>query len=343
MAARPFTLFRTKVEPGKRMPIDIPVARDAADSVVNLPVRVLHGRKPGPVLFVSAAVHGDEVSGVEVARRLIKKVRPSTLAGTLIVVPVVNAFGFVSNSRYLPDRRDLNRSFPGRVDGPLASRLAYLFRTEIMERADFGIDLHSAAMHRYNLPQVRVSNESPRALELARAFAPPVIMTSKLREGSMRQIAHEIGVEMLVFEAGEALRFDPMSTRIGVNGVLRTMKAMDMIHLKPAKRPPHPSLEASRSLWLRSPRGGIVSVRMESGKVVRQGQVLAYVRNPMGDEEMQVKSPFDGIVIGHTRLGVVNRGDALIHLAQLGESEGPIDPETEEWFSGVMLDEHEVV
>ncbi|WP_265569977.1 succinylglutamate desuccinylase/aspartoacylase family protein [Sphingomicrobium nitratireducens] len=343
MSAQPFTLFRTKVAPGKRTAIDIPVSRDAADSVVSLPVRVIHGRKEGPVLFVSAAVHGDEISGVEVARRLIRKVSPKSLSGTLIVVPVVNAFGFVANSRYLPDRRDLNRSFPGRVDGPLASRLAYLFRTEIMERADFGIDLHSAAMHRYNLPQVRVSNESPRALELARAFAPPVIMTSKLREGSMRAIAHEIGVEMLVFEAGEALRFDPMSTRIGVNGVLRTMQAMGMLALKRPKRSPHPTLEASRSMWLRAPRGGISSIRAESGRIVKAGQTLAIVRNPMGDEEFAVTSPVDGIVIGHSRLGVVNRGDALIHLAQIGEADTSLDPDTEEWFSGVMLDEHEVV
>lgn len=343
MAVAPFKLFRTEIKPGKRMEIDIPVSRDAADSVVSLPVRVLHGTKEGPVLFVSAAVHGDEISGVEIARRLLKKVSAKRLAGTLIVVPVVNAFGFVANSRYLPDRRDLNRSFPGRVDGPLASRLAYLFRTEIMERSHFGIDLHSAAMHRYNLPQIRVSDASPRALELARAFAPPIVMTSRLREGSMRAIAHELGVEMLVFEAGEALRFDPFSTRVGVNGVLRTMQAMGMITLKAPKRPPHPTLEAHRSLWLRAPRGGVSSVRAESGKLVKAGDTLAVVRNPVGDEEMMVRSPVDGIVIGHSRLGVVNRGDALIHLAQLGEAETLIDPETEEWFTGVMLDEHEVM
>ena len=343
MAATPFTLFRTKVEPGKRAAIDIPVSRDAADSVVSLPVRVIHGKKEGPVLFVSAAVHGDEISGVEVARRLIKKVRPSRLAGTLIVVPVVNAYGFVSGSRYLPDRRDLNRSFPGRVDGPLASRLAFLFRTEIMERSDFGIDLHSAAMHRYNLPQIRVTSESDRALELARAFAPPVIMTSKLRDGSMRQIAHELGVEMLVYEAGEALRFDRFSTRVGVNGVLRTMQAMGMITLDEPLRDPHPSLEASRSMWLRAPRGGISSIRRESGQIVTAGETLAVVRNAVGHEELSVKSPIDGIVIGHSRLGVVNRGDALIHLAQIGDTDTILDPETEEWFTGVMLDEHEVV
>ena len=343
MSAKPFTLFRTSVEPGKRANIDIPVSRDAADSVVSLPVRVIHGREQGPVLFVSAAVHGDEISGVEVARRLIRKVSPKRLSGTLIVVPVVNAYGFVSGSRYLPDRRDLNRSFPGRVDGPLASRLAYLFRTEIMERADFGIDLHSAAAHRYNLPQIRVSSESERALELARAFAPPVIMTSKLRDGSMRAVAHELGVEMLVFEAGEALRFDPFSTRVGLNGILRTMQAMGMLTLKKPKRNPHPTLEASRSMWLRAPRGGIASIRAESGKVVAQGTPLALVRNPVGDEEVIVKSPIDGIVIGHSRLGVVNRGDALIHIAQIGENETVLDPDTEEWFTGVMLDEHEVV
>ncbi|WP_260482582.1 succinylglutamate desuccinylase/aspartoacylase family protein [Sphingomicrobium flavum] len=341
MSASPFTIYGETIASGKRGVVNIPVSRDAADRWVYLPVRVIHGASPGPVLFVSAAVHGDEIIGVEIIRRLLKKISPSKLAGTLIAVPVVNAYGFVAHSRYLPDRRDLNRSFPGREEGSLAGRLAFLFRSEIVERADFGIDLHSAAVHRYNLPQIRVSRESERALELARAFAPPIIMASNLREGSLRAMALEKGVEMMLYEAGEALRFDPLSIRMGLNGILRVMAEMGMIELKRG-RDIAPSLEASRSIWLRAPRGGISDIRRPSGKIVFKGDLLAMVRNPLGNEEMPIRAPMDGLVIGHSRMGAVHRGDALLHVAQLGDGEG-LDPETEERLNGPMLDEHEVV
>ena len=342
MAMSPFQMLDTSVKAGTRAAIEMPIARDSAGRWVTMPIRVLHGTAPGPTLLVSAAIHGDEITGIDIIRRLLEKVNPRRIRGTLIAVPIVNPFGFVAGSRYLPDRRDLNRSFPGREDGSLASRIAYLFRTECMARADFGIDLHSAAVHRYNFPQVRVSPSSEKALAYARAFAPPIIMHSSLRDGSMRGIALEEGLEMLLFEAGEALRFDPLSTRMGVNGILRTMEHMGMLDLKTSRKAPRVALEASRSIWIRSSRGGIAAMRVTSGKRVQVGTVLARVRSPIDMEEEVIKSPIEGIVIGHSRMGAVNRGDALLHIAQLGDAGFYLDPETERRLSGVMLDEHEV-
>lgn len=338
-----FDICGTEIAPGRMTAIDLPVSRVSSNHLVTMPLRVVHGGRPGPVLFVSASVHGDEITGVAVIRRLLERLDPDKLAGTLIAVPIVNIFGFVANSRYLPDRRDLNRSFPGTEHGSLAGRLAWMIRSEIIARADFGIDLHSAALHRYNLPQIRISPDCGKAHELAYAFSPPAIIASPLREKSMRAVALEQGVEMLVYEAGEALRFDDFSLRVGVNGILRVMAAMDMLQLRERDEEIAEPVFATRSLWLRAPRGGIVDLAVDAGDVVSEGDALAKVANPVGAEEESVVTPIDGIVIGLTRLGVVNQGDALIHVAELGERSEPLDEATEARLAGAMLDEDEIL
>ena len=339
----PFPFYEGEVEPGTIGSFEIPVSRMSSDHLVTLPVRIVHGAKPGPVLFVSAGIHGDEITGVEIARRLLKRITADKIAGTLICVPIVNIYGFVANSRYLPDRRDLNRCFPGYEDGSLGARLAWLFRTEIIGRADFGIDMHSAAIHRENLPQIRISPGSPRAAELALAFAPPAIITAPLREGSLREVARLEGVEMLLYEAGEGLRFDDFSLRVGLNGVIRVMAAMGMCKLRMRKTGIAPPVTASRSLWIRSPRGGVCQLLVKPGQLVETGQVLARVSNPVGGEEDDAVTPITGIVIGLSRLGVINRGDALVHIAELGEQAEPLDAGTEQRLGGTMLDEDEIV
>lgn len=341
--ALPFGFWDGEVAPGTVAAFEIPVSRVSSDHLVTLPVRVVHGAKPGPVLFVSAGVHGDEITGVEIARRLLARVAASKLAGTLVCVPIVNVYGFVANSRYLPDRRDLNRSFPGSRNGPLASRLAWLFRTEIVGRAEFGIDLHSAAVHRTNLPQIRISPDSPRAAALAEAFAPPAIITSPLREKSLRANALGAGVEMLLYEAGEALRFDDFSIRVGVNGILRVMAAMGMLRLRKRRAAIAEPVHATHSLWIRAPRGGTCHLKVNSGARVAAGDTLAMVANPVGSEEEPAKTPIGGIVIGHSRHGVVNQGDALVHIAELGERSAPLDAATEARLAGAMLDEDELL
>ena len=214
---------------GSRQTVELPVSVMADYTPVGLNVHVVHGADEGPVSFVSAAVHGDEVVGVEICRRLLASVDPELLRGTLLVVPIVNAFGFLNRSRYLPDRRDLNRSFPGSSKGSLASRLAQIFLRDVVERCSFGVDLHSAAIHRTNLPQCRVSAGNARTLAMARTFGAPVILTSDLREGSLRSEAAERGVDVLLYEAGEGLRFDEFAVRAGVMGIMRVLHGADMV------------------------------------------------------------------------------------------------------------------
>lgn len=339
----PFAFHDGAVAPGKRGAFDIAVSRVASGQLVTMPVRILHGAKPGPVLFVSAGIHGDEITGVEIVRRVLKRIAPGKLSGTLIGVPIVNVYGFVANSRYLPDRRDLNRCFPGSEHGSLAARLAWLFRTEVIARADFGIDLHSAAIHRMNLPQVRISPDAQRSAELAAAFSPPAIITAPLREGSMRGFARAQDVEMLLYEAGEGLRFDDFSIRVGVNGIVRVMAAMGMLRLKRREQTIAPPVYASRSLWIRAPRGGTCLLSAKTGSVVAADQRIGIVADPVGREEAPVITPIAGLVIGLSRLGVVNRGDALVHIAETGEHVRRLDEPTEERLSGAMLDEDEIL
>ena len=292
---------------GTRRVIDLPVSRLSNHTPVMLPVHVVHGSGPGPALFVTAAVHGDEIIGVEIIRRLMKTLTPERLDGTLLCVPIVNAFGFISRTRYLPDQRDLNRSFPGSDHGSLASLLADLFMREVGMRCNYGIDLHTAALHRTNLPQIRVAPDEPELIELAEAFGPPVVLVSKLREGTLRQCARDVGVKVLLYEGGEALRFDEVAIRAGTVGILRVMKHLGMLPLTdPARNKVAPAFSHA-STWLRAAEGGILRSGRNVGDHVSEGETVAEVSDPLGEVSVPViamggagkLSDFvDGIVLG---------------------------------------------
>jgi hypothetical protein len=313
-----------EVAPGTRRTIEIPVGRRFTRAEMVLPVEVVHGRRPGPRLFVCAAVHGDEINGVEIIRRLLRT-SLRDLAGTLIAVPIVNIYGFIGLTRYLPDRRDLNRSFPGKERGSLAARLAHTFVREIVAKSTHGIDLHTGAIHRANLPQVRAGLDQPETERLARAFGAPVVIDSNLRDGSLRQAVMEHGIPMLLYEAGEALRFDESAIRTGVRGVRRVMRALSML---PPSRKAAPAVDpfiARSSHWVRAPESGILRDRVRLGSAVKREQVLGVVGDPLGREEFPVLATRDGVVIGQSVLPLVNEGDALYHVASFERPERVAD------------------
>ncbi|MFQ6550154.1 succinylglutamate desuccinylase/aspartoacylase family protein [Aestuariibius sp. 2305UL40-4] len=312
-----FAIGAEEIEPGTRRTIDLPVSVLSDHTPVNMSVHVVHGRRAGPVIFVSAGIHGDEVIGVEIIRRLLRTPSLKSLRGTLIAIPIVNAFGFISRSRYLPDRRDLNRVFPGGKTGPLASRLAHLFVEEIVAKSDLGIDLHSAAIHRTNYPQIRISPDSPEMEALATVFGAPIVIESPLREGSLRQAAKDAGRDVLLYEAGEGLRFDEVSVRAGLAGILRVMNHLDMIPAKGVSRAKAEPQFCKSSKWLRAPIGGLLRVFRADGDLVRKGDILAAVSDPFGEQEETVTAPFSGIVIGRAVMPVVNEGDAVFHLGRV--------------------------
>lgn len=307
------------VEPGKRQYIDLPLPPLYTHTSVSMPVHVVNGRQPGPTLFVSAAIHGDEINGIEIIRRLLDLKSLSRLSGTLIAVPVVNVYGFVSQSRYLPDRRDLNRSFPGSDRGSMASRLADTFMTEIIDKCTHGIDFHTAAAGRDNLPQIRADlDANPDLLPMAMAFSPPVILDSQTRAGTLRSAVGEKPI--LLYEAGEALRFDELAIRAGLKGTLRVLRHLNMLpSLKKPERAYEPTI-ANDSVWMRAPQSGIVRSRLRLGSIVESGQSLGKVSDPFGEAEQDVISQVSGVLVGQTNMPLVHEGEALFHVASLSST-----------------------
>lgn len=312
----PFTIGGQTIAPGTRATIDLPLSGLSNHTRINLPVHVLHGEEPGPTMFISGVIHGDEIQGVEIIRRILVHPSLAQVRGTLLAVPIVNSFGFINHTRYMPDRRDLNRSFPGSDRGSLASLLADLFFREVVLRCQYGIDLHTAALHRTNLPQVRLAPGDARLMELAGAFAPPVILVSKLREKSLRLSAGEAGVKVLLYEGGEALRFDEAAIDMGVKGSLRVMEAIGMID--PLPRMPHQRqvVISDASTWVRAPESGILHTIRRAGDRVGLKEVIGVVADPLGEQSVPVVAEDDGIIVGRTNLPIVHRGDALFHIAK---------------------------
>lgn len=334
MANDIFTIHDIEIKPGTRTTIDLPFGRMYTHAPMSLPVHVVRGKKGGPRLFISAAIHGDEINGIEIIRRLLKLPALKRLQGTLIAVPMVNIHGIINHSRYLPDRRDLNRSFPGSEKGPLASRLANLFMKEIVEKSTHGIDIHTGAIHRSNLPQIRANLDDKETKDLATAFNVPVIISSNLRDGSLREAAAEFGIPMLLYEAGEALRFDEVSIRAGVQGIINVMRKLEMLPASKRKTKKHiEPVVARSSTWVRAPDSGILRAMIPLGGRVKKNTLLGVVADPFGEKEANVTSLFNGIVIGRTNLPLVNEGDALYHIARfedVQEVEAKVDDFQEE-------------
>ena len=308
------TIGSVEVGPGQRRVVELPIADLYTGTSLSMPVHVICGRRAGPVLFVSAAIHGDELNGVEIVRRLLKRKALKSLRGSLLAVPVVNVHGFLLQSRYLPDRRDLNRSFPGSAKGSVAARMANVFVRQVVSKADYGIDLHTGAINRANLPQIRADLDDEKSFELAKAFGVPVVVDAEARDGSLRACAQELGLPTLTYEAGEALRFDEICIGAGLRGIVRVMRNIGM--LPDVKTPSRVRpVVANATSWVRAPASGIVSRDVDLGSRVVAGQQLATIGDPLGDHEDPVIAPFDGIVIGRNSLPLAHEGDALFNVA----------------------------
>ena len=308
------------VKPGTRQSIDIPLPSYYTHSSACMPIHVVHGRNPGPCLLVCAAIHGDEINGVEIVRRILLTKSVDRIKGTLIAIPIVNVFGFVSKSRYLPDRRDLNRSFPGSETGSMAARLANVLMSQIIPHCSHVVDLHTGALNRENLPQIRAKIiDDPETEAMARAFGVPVILNAELLDGTFRMAARAHEIPVILYEAGEALRFDEVAIRAGVKGVLGVMSHLGMRRKSRAHNRTS-CLIANTSQWVRAHQSGILRTLVANGTQVDIGDILAYINDPLGENSEPMLSPVDGIVIGKTNLPLIFEGEAAFHIAKYEES-----------------------
>jgi len=308
-----------EIKPGQQTTLHIPVARLYTHAEVFLPVHVIRGKKEGPRLFVCAAVHGDEIVGTEIIRRLMKLKKLRTLKGTLVAVPVVNVYAFLLQSRYSPDRRDLNRFFPGSEKGSLTSQLADIFIHEIVTGSTHGIDLHAGSNHRINLPQIRANTDDADTRALAEAFRVPVVINAAVRDGSLRQAAMEMGIPYLLYEAGEALRFDEISIKAGIRGILSVMETIGMLKRSRARRKVTEPLFAETTSWIRAPASGILHMNVPLGNRVAPNKKIGTIADPFGSLESPISSPVSGMVIGRMNLPLVHQGDAVIHVAKIDQ------------------------
>ena len=310
--AKPFKIAGQKIPPGQTRDIRLPVSERYDGDPVSLPMRVTVGRQAGPVLLVSAAVHGEEINGTGVIHELMTD-RPELIAGTLILVPAVNVFGFESQNRYMPDRRDLNRNFPGSATGSMTRRLAHVYFEQVIRRSDYCVDLHTAAAQRTNYPNVRGDLSNADVRRLARAFGCELMVHGKGPDGSLRREAVKAGCPTIILEAGEPLKIEPGVLEIGLRGVTNVMIDLGMIEGTLAK----PSFQAriNKSTWVRAQVGGILRFHVRPGDLVEEGQAVATNSTIFGEERNVLASPTDGIVLGMTTLPMVKPGEPVCHIA----------------------------
>jgi len=338
MQQEPFIIAGVEVKRGTNIRLNIELP-NLYHVPAQLPIRVIRGRKDGPVVFISAAIHGDELNGIEIIRRFQKLSILKKLKGTLILVPMVNVYGLINLSRYLPDRRDLNRSFPGNAKGSLAGRVAKVFFDEIVKKCDLGIDLHTASIHKSNLPQVRTNIHNEYTFNLAKAFEAPVVLHSELRDGSLRAVAQEKGVPILLYEAGEALRFDEGSIRIGVKGLINVLRENLMLPKSFTKKHQKTPIVAKLSKWVRAIESGMLRTVKGLGETVSQGEVIAYIDEPLDDLVYEIIAPFDGIIIGKSEIPLVQEGDAVFHIADYKNLE--VADQKIEFFGAEVIEQSE--
>lgn len=325
MAEDGLSIAGVTVFPGESQKIELPVGKLYTDAALSMPVYVQRGKRPGPVLFLSAAIHGDELNGIEIIQRLINSRKLQNLRGTLIAVPMVNVYGVINHSRYLPDRRDLNRSFPGSNKGSLASRMAHLFLEEIVSRCDYGIDFHTGALHRSNLPQIRANLDDTETAEMAHAFGVPVLLNANLRDGSLRQAADDLGARILLYEAGEALRYDELCIRAGERGTINVMRYLGMLPKSRSRRRRIEPVTARTSSWARATDSGFVQHHKELGDFVQKNEVLATIRDPYGAVLDNVCSRYEGIIIGKQNIPLVQEGEAMYHIAYFHQPDDVVE------------------
>lgn len=312
---KPFELLGETIEPGKSKRLTLEVAKLHTNTPIQIPVIINHSRKKGPTLLILAGIHGDEINGIEIVRRLIKSGKHKPNYGTVICIPVFNIFGFLNLSREFPDGRDLNRIFPGSKNGSLASQFAYIFMKEIAPLTDVILDFHTGAAQRNNYPQTRCDFRDVESKNLCEVFAAPYTINSKVITKSIRHAVSKLGKQYILFEGGKSNRIDNSVVECGINGIKRVMNHLGIRHFSHIKETEE-NFIIQDSKWIRASSSGMLNIRVQNGNVVEKGTILATIADPYGKFERSVKAPFKGAVINVNEMPLVNKGDALFHVGK---------------------------
>ncbi|MDA0197101.1 MAG: succinylglutamate desuccinylase/aspartoacylase family protein [Bacteroidetes bacterium] len=302
-----------EILPGENKKIDVKIAKLPSHTPINISIIVSRSHDPGPVVLLMGGLHGDEINGVEILRRIIEQGLNLAASGTVICIPIINIYGFIYFSRYVPDGKDVNRSFPGNKNGSLASRIAYYLMRDIIPKIDYGIDFHTGGADRTNYPQVRCMMNDPINEQLANAFHAPFTLHSPYRPKSLRQAAAKLGKKILVYEGGESARFDEFAIREGVNGTIRVLKHLGMTSAETVT-PEYESNAIQSSSWIRASISGMFRSLVSSGEKVDKNQLVGHVADPLSNFKVSVKSTASGYVIGLNNNPIMHQGDAIMHI-----------------------------
>ena len=304
---------RVAIDRGEKVLTKLVVSKLPSGTVIEIPVYVFRSVHDGPVVLLMAGMHGDEVNGTEIIRRMLTKKMLYPLKGTIIAVPILNIYGFLNFSREVPDGKDVNRSFPGNKDGSLASRVAHKFMKEVMPYVDYGVDFHTGGSSRGNYPQIRCVMADAKNQEMAEAFAAPFTLNAPFRQGSLRKEAAKLGKRILVYETGESLRFDERGIKMGIEGTCRLLHHLGMAASAPTAT--EPTTICMKDIWLRAKNAGLFRCLVKEGEYVKKNQNVGSITDPYGEMEVRLNAPAAGYVIGINNMPVVNQGDALLHIA----------------------------
>ncbi|MGY6521149.1 MAG: succinylglutamate desuccinylase/aspartoacylase family protein [Mongoliitalea sp.] len=303
-----------KIRPGQSIQIDIAIARLPTHTLIDLPIFIHRAKEDGPTVLISGGVHGDEINGIVAVKKFLEEPDLELIKGTVIFIPLVNVYGFLSSSRTFPDGRDLNRSFPGSKKGSLASQIAYILTNEIIPLIDYGIDFHTGGRMLSNYPQIRVDYKDKMGFELAKAFGTHFILNSAHIDKSFRKEAYKRRKSILVYEGGESMRLDAYAVEEAVNGSKRLLAHLGMIEKNDIER--KNTIVLSDSSWTRAKVSGIFTSSVELGNEVKKGQMLAKISDPFGKVRVPIKATFNGYIVGLNNNPVVNAGDALVHIGR---------------------------
>lgn len=304
------------IHPGESLSLAFPLPELFSCAPLYMPIKVIHGKLAGPCLLITAAMHGNELNGTEIINRLLNMSSIKKLRGTLIAIPVLNVYGLMNRSRHLPGGVDLDRCFPGSKTGTNAARMAYTITKEIFSKADIYLDLQTGFINYSNLPQIYTSFKDEQAKTLAEVFNAPVISDTICEKGMLRTIALKENKPFLIYEAGEAMRFDEHSIKTGVKGILNIMRKLKMLPDKLIKISPLKSFFAENNIWVHASKSGISDSKLKLGQHIKKGDVLCVIKDPFGAaDSVTVTSPEEGIVVGKNNLPLVYEGEALFQLA----------------------------
>ncbi|MDB0011698.1 succinylglutamate desuccinylase/aspartoacylase family protein [Crocinitomicaceae bacterium] len=304
-----------EILPGKGAQLNLNVAKLHTHTSVQVPVIINRAHKDGPVVLLMAGMHGDEINGVEIVRRIIRQGFHKPKTGTIICIPVFNIFGFLNLTRVLPDGRDLNRSFPGALNGSLASQFAYHFMKEIAPNVDYVIDFHTGAAKRNNKAQIRCVFKDEESMALAQIFNPPFIINSSYISKSIREALHKKGKKILLFEGGKSDSIEEEIIQEGIDGVKRLLQHLGMNDFKELSNERLP-IVINDHRWMRAPNSGMFQSIVENGAEVKKGEIIGMVTDPFGKIEKKVRATHSGFVFCVNESPVVNKGDAIYHIGK---------------------------